>query len=102
MLLVLLALVVLAALYLCWRQAESYGICRDCVPKQEYQLTVVNPFVYPYSGSSDFGFLAREKNLGVIDPFPSPLPVIQPDVPLTHLRSPDHTLLASYDGGGFY
>jgi hypothetical protein len=82
--------------------AEPYGICKGCGPTRPYTMNVLNPFAYPFSGSSDLDFLSKQENLEPPIIFPSKVPTLIPDIPLTHMRSPDHVLLVGYDGGGYY
>ena len=81
---------------------ENYGVCLDCGPIRPYQLTVVNPFVYPYSGSNDLAYLVKEKNMIPAEPFPRVAPNVRASAPLTNLTTPDHVLLFGYTGDGVY
>lgn len=100
------ALIVLVVLLFFWidveEKSENYGICRGCGPQRDYQLAVLNPFAYPYSGTTDEAWFSRQNNLEPPVVFPQKVPPLIPDIPLTQLRSPDHALLVGYDGGGYY
>ncbi len=82
---------------------ENYGVCYECGPPAgPYQLSVINPFVYPFSGSDDLAYLAREKNLVPDEPYPRMAPNVRSYPPMTNLTTPDHALLFGYTGDGVY
>ncbi len=99
--LIAVLIVLLIGIFILYRR-ENYGVCLECGPRYPYQLAVVNPFVYPYSGSSDLAYLAKEKNMIPAEPFPRVAPAFRPTAPLTNLTTPDHVLLFGYTGDGVY
>jgi len=77
------------------KQNENYLPCTDCAVVAPYQLEVLNPFIYPYSGSDDLHFLVAEKGLDA-PYFPPAYPTPKPEIPMTHAAAPDHVLHVGY------
>lgn len=88
---VLLISVIIIALLIIWfTRYEGYRSCRDCyglyMPKNG--MSVLNPFVWPYSGTQCIDDLyIINKDSGVDLGFKHP--------PLTHLNTPDHVELVN-------
>lgn len=86
----LLIIIFLVVLY--WKDlaGESYRSCRDC---DGYQMSpkgtpVINPFIWPYSGTrcvDDVYILGKDTGIDIGTSVG----------PLTHLSSPDHVILTN-------
>jgi hypothetical protein len=83
----LVIIVVIIILYYMYTKKESYITCGKCpdpgtpIP----QMTVLNPYQWPYSGTPCMDSLYNKEN-----PRGTAL-----DIPLTSQTTPDHTLLTS-------
>jgi hypothetical protein len=90
----LIAIILIIVLVLMWyfgyilvRRTEAYRSCRDCIGRMPRDgILVVNPFVWPYSGTAcPADLYILNKDIGTGLGFGS--------APLTHLNTPDHVEL---------
>lgn len=94
--LVAFAVLVIILLYMWYdNPKENYLPCTDCAVVAPYQLDVLNPFIYPYSGSDDLHFLVAEKGLDA-PYFPPAFQTPRPEIPMTQATAPDHVLHVGY------
>jgi hypothetical protein len=84
---VLVVLLVVAIIMLMWGN-ESFTACHDCDQSARFPYSdlVVNPFIWPYSGTPCTDDLYREYRT---------LKAPQEKAPLTHLSTPDHVVLCN-------
>ena len=81
--------ILLLIVWFCWSAPrESFRSCRDCdfYRMPSGGVTVLNPFVYPYSGMQcvdDLYVLRDDKGIALESS----------RAPLTHLNTPDHVVL---------
>ncbi len=91
MIIAVLLLVILIFLwyfgYIALGRGEAYRSCSDCINKMPRDgILVVNPFVWPYSGTANVDDLyILNKDIGTNLGFNT--------APLTHLSTPDHVEL---------
>ena len=86
----LVIVILLIALYFVNARAEPYRSCRDCdgYVVAPNGMPVLNPFLWPYSGSrcvDDVYILSKDAGVDIGTAV----------TPLTHLNSPDHVLLTN-------
>ncbi len=93
MFIAILLIVILIALwyfgYIGTGHQEAYRSCHDCINKMPRDgILVVNPYVWPYSGTSNIDDLyILNKDIGTNLGFGT--------APLTHLSTPDHVELVN-------